>query len=61
MSHERPNVLAAQQNSYRGGLTEALYVGHLKFEQKENVHCFDFNSLYPSIMQGIRILDNYGC
>ena len=54
-------MLAAQQNSYRGGLTEALYVGHLKFDQKENVHCFDFNSLYPSIMQGIRILDNYGC
>ena len=53
-----------QRDSYRGGVTEALVVGHAIFDTtdpNQQFNCFDFNSLYPSIMQSIEILTNMGC
>lgn len=44
--HANPEVIKLEQDSYRGGRTEAFFVGDLK-----DISVVDINSLYPFVMK----------
>lgn len=44
--HDNEKAIELERESYRGGRNEAFRIGEIN----ENLYCYDFNSLYPSVM-----------
>lgn len=44
--HDNEKAIEVERNSYKGGRNECFFIGNIK----EKVFCYDFNSLYPSVM-----------
>ena len=44
--HDNERAIEIERNSYKGGRNECFFIGQLK----EKIFCYDFNSLYPSVM-----------